>query len=147
MILKPFDPTPGSTKVIEIKRKTSEHSLARKKKKYNFECKHDGLLIDEERGLVTCKACKKEMSCLQAMLLLCSRIWWEENTRERQIEYDLKRVTKVQAAALTCLYEAGVTPEKYAQRWQKEQAIRAAKEVQKQAEVPLVDATGSATPA
>lgn len=133
-------PTAESTKVA------TEHSLKRKRKQFN-DCKHTALSIDEERGLVTCKTCNKEMSCLEGICMLADRIWWEENRRERQIEYDLKRVSTVQAAAVMCLYEAGVTPEKYAERWNKEHSRRTALEIQKEQISPLVTATANKTPA
>jgi hypothetical protein len=140
MILKPIDPSSGSTKVTEIRTIPTQHTLDidRRHRQYN-PCKHNRLLVNEERGLVICQDCEEEMSPLEGMKLLCRRIWWEENIRERQIEYDLKRVSKVQSAALICLYEAGITPEKYVQRWQKEHIARTkSQEVKADTPPPLI---------
>jgi hypothetical protein len=111
-----------------------------------FHCEHNVLEVDERRGVVICKTCGDEMSPLEALKLLYRTIWWEENTRERQIEYDQKRVSKVQVAALICLYEAGVTPEKYAERWNKEHARRATLEIAKVAEKQVAIDGGSEKP-
>jgi len=127
-VIIPLDP---GTKVVEIR--PAKHSLREKRwpdKKYN-PCYHNQLVIDEDRGVVTCETCSEEMSPLKAMLLLCRKIWWENNIAERQIELDAKRVAKVQSAAIEHLYSAGFTPEKYAERYEKERQKRAAVEIKK----------------
>ena len=112
---------------IEFKKPEIEivrHSLEKKQEPYKPYCAHPGLVIDRERGIVTCKYCSHEMSPLEGILLLCNKIWWQENNRERRIEYDLKCIAKTQKAAFLRLFEAGVTPEKYAERWAKEESER-----------------------
>jgi hypothetical protein len=134
----PIDPG-GPTKVVQIRPVT--HTLREKRRgidtPYN-PCIHNSLMIDEDRGVVTCKTCEEEMSPLRAMLLMCRRIWWEQNIAERKIELDAKRVAKVQTAAIEHLYAAGITPEKYAERWERER--------QKRAEVEIKNATAELAP-
>ena len=124
----PLDP---GTKVIQIR--PQKHSLRKKswhEKKFN-PCHHNQLVINEDRGVVTCETCAEEMSPLKAIVLLCSKIWWEQNAEERRIEIDEKRVAKVQTAAIEHLYAAGMTPEKYAARWERERQKRAEAEIKK----------------
>lgn len=109
--------------IIEFKPGQELHVLEERRDRTSI-CRHNALTVDFERGMVTCKNCEKEMSPLQALKILCQAIWWKENERECQIQYDLKRVSKVQTAAFLCLFEAGITPEKYAARWAKEEEKR-----------------------
>lgn len=116
------------------------HSLNKKPTDYTRPfCQHNALVLDEERGMVQCDNCKEEMSPLEALKILCQRVWWEENTRERQLEYDTKRVSKVQVAAFLCLFEAGITPEKFAVRWQKEDEKRKVATIEMKEKEPSVD--------
>lgn len=99
MLLDPIPLDPG-TKVVQIR--PLKHTLRKRQypeKKYN-PCRHSQLVIDEDRGVVTCETCAEEMSPLKGILLLCSKIWWEENIAERRIEIDARRVAKVQTAAI-----------------------------------------------
>lgn len=136
--------TPAAN-IVEFRQMKSSHSLKMKQNEgwklvrdketgKTFYCQHNALIVDERREMVTCKTCGDEMSLLEAMRLLYRRIWWEENSRERQLDYDGKRVSRVQSAAFTCLYEAGVTPERYAERWNKERALRLTQMTDKPAE-------------
>jgi hypothetical protein len=79
-------------------------------------CEHNALELDERRGLVICEHCADEMSPLEALKTFARHIWWEENAREREMEHQIKRVSKVQKAALEYLFRAGITPEKYAEK-------------------------------
>ena len=102
------------------------HSLEKSQKRDYSKpyCAHGALLISEQRGVVTCKYCQEEMSPLTGILLLCNRVWWDKQKQENQIEFDLKRVSKVQGAAFKCLFDAGITPDKYAVRWAREDENR-----------------------
>lgn len=102
---------------LDLKRQDSFPVVNRPDGKY-FICHHNALEVDEQRGMVTCKHCQTEMSPLEALKVLCFQIWWEENKREREIEYESKRM-KIQREAFRCLFEAGVTAEKYANRLEK----------------------------
>jgi hypothetical protein len=128
------------SEIIEFNPKTPAiHSLTKKGPDYsNRICQHDALIVDEERGMVKCTPCGEEMSPLEALKVLCRRIWWEENGRERQLEYDAKRVSKVQTAAFQCLFEAGITPEKFAERWKKENEKRKAAAVEMKPDAVLL---------
>ena len=107
----PFKPAPVQT-----------HSLTRVRKK--SPCPHRALILNIEEREVRCKNCEVVLDPYQALETLCSRIWWEENARERQLEYDAKRVSKVQRIAIEHLHATGVTPEKYAIRWAAEEEKR-----------------------
>jgi len=120
------------SEIIEFSPKApavESHSLTQKRKPLSS-CQHNALVLDAERAMVRCKNCGEEMSPVEALQILCRRIWWEENARERQLEYDAKRVGKVQSAAFLCLFEAGITPEKFAERWKKENEKRKAAAVE-----------------
>ena len=54
------------------------------------------------------------------------KVWWEQNHLEAQLEYEEKRVKRVQYAAVASLYEMGITPERYAEKWMAEHARRRA---------------------
>ena len=110
-------------KIIEFKPAPIKHTLRRKRHVYE-ECDHRQLCITDGQSKITCDLCKKEIDPLKAVIILADGLWWEEHRREAQLEYDTKRVTKVQAAAIEHLYAAGITPEKYAARWVKEDEKR-----------------------
>jgi hypothetical protein len=85
-------------------------------------CDHGALIVSEEERTVHCEKCKVQLDPIQALLVLCQSVWWKEKAEQDKLEYEEKRVSKVQYAAIAHLYEAGVTPEKYAERWAKEDA-------------------------
>lgn len=86
-------------------------------------CEHSHLLVSERRCTVSCKDCEEALDPLEALLIVAQPKWLEEWACELAIERDVKRVSRVQRAAFQCLYEAGITPERYAAKWKdKEQA-------------------------
>lgn len=85
-------------------------------------CMHNALTVHPDSRTVTCDDCKDEVDPIEALLIVCRKIWWQENGRERELEYEEKRVSKVQAAAIMHLYKMGITPEIYAERWAREDA-------------------------
>jgi hypothetical protein len=85
-------------------------------------CWHNSMTVHPDSRTVTCDECEEELDPIEALLVICRKIWWQENQRERELEYEERRVRKVQAAAIMHLHAAGITPEKYAERWAKEDA-------------------------
>lgn len=100
-----------------------KHELTRKNRVRNS-CPHYAIEFDPDERTVNCKACQTPLDPFEALRILATRIWWEENKREREIETEEKRVARVQKAAIEHLYAAGFTPEVYAKRWQQEDEKR-----------------------
>lgn len=101
----------------------AKHSLDRKPKDYSKPfCQHSSLLVDPDKRTVECARCKEILDPINAFLVVCSKLWWEKQAEERQIELDEKRVAKVQKAAVEHLVRAGITPEEYVVRYFEEKA-------------------------
>ncbi|SRR6266404_6845736 len=110
------DGTPGPVR---------KHRLTKKRAEYDS-CQHGNLQVDFKLRKVICLLCNKDMDPFDAFEILCQKTWWEEQRREGELEYEEKRVKKVQYAALRALFDMGVTPTKYLERWDAEHARRQA---------------------
>ena len=88
------------------------------------ECWHNHILIDPYARQVSCGDCQVVLDPIDALMTLTRKTWWELEMAEGKLEYEEKRVQKVQYAAVKALFEMGMTPEKYADRWEKERALR-----------------------
>lgn len=105
--------------VVEFKTPQAQpHSLVVRRK--NLNCPHNAMKIHPDARTVTCDACGDEVDPIEALLIVASKIWWQESARERDLKNEQRRVEKVQYAAIAHLYAAGITPEKYAERWARE---------------------------
>lgn len=102
-----------------------KHKLSQKKKESDL-CSHGNMTVDFKLRTVTCNLCGKEIDSFEALQILCQKAWWEGNTLDAQLEYEEKRVKKVQYAAVAALYEMGMVPEKYAEKWAAEHVRRQA---------------------
>jgi hypothetical protein len=123
-----------SEKVVNFKPCPVKHTLESKPRDWKKpHCDHRQMLIVEKKNIVECKSCGEELTPMEALLIVAREIWWTENARERQVEHDEKRVTKVQTAAVEHLHAAGITPEKYAVRWAKEDEKRKVVELEQAA--------------
>jgi len=120
----------------------------RRKRELHRGCLHPAFLVDQEGGKVFCKQCEKEIDPIETLLIVGSALWRNEWKRERDVEDEQKRVSKVQKAAVECLFNAGITPEEYARRFAKLQAERAQAEAAKVEEIKTkvvpIDSDGAA---
>jgi hypothetical protein len=126
MILKPISTLIEMPKLKDgTQGPVRKHKLKVKRTTYDA-CQHGHLIVDLKLRKVRCGLCDKDVDVFEALEILCRKAWWEENRLEAQLEYEEKRVKKVQYAAVAALYEMNVTPEKYTEKWAAEHARRQA---------------------
>jgi hypothetical protein len=99
----------------------TKHKLDRVARRGDY-CPHTHVVVVEEERKVVCSVCEKEIDPIDALLMISRNLWWQNQAKERELELEEKRVSKVQAAALACLYRAGIGPEQYRIRWEKQHA-------------------------
>jgi hypothetical protein len=128
MILKPISTLIEMPKLKGgAKEPVRKHKLVKKTITFDaYACQHGHLIVDLKLRKVRCSLCDKDIDPFEALEILCRKTWWDENRLEDQVEYEEKRVKKVQYAAVVALYEMNVTPEKYAEKWAAEHARRQA---------------------
>lgn len=102
-------------KPVPVEEKAEQHRIIRKPRDG---CAHYlSFLVDGDAGKVFCSACKAEIDPMTALVRIAQASWRAEWSREQQVELEEKRVKRVQKAAIQHLFDAGITPEKYAERW------------------------------
>jgi hypothetical protein len=102
-----------------------KHKLTKKAATWDV-CQHGNLIVDLKLRKVRCGLCDKDVDPFEALEILCRKTWWDENRLECQVDYEERRVKKVQYAAIAALYDMGCTPERYAEKWAIEHARRQA---------------------
>lgn len=86
-------------------------------------CPHYSFLIDEVDRVVNCGQCREQIDPLDALMILANDmvlakdIWWKEHGDQNSFSPEQQRVTKVTKAALELLYDIGVSPAEYSERW------------------------------
>lgn len=128
--------------IVEFHKPPPVRHLLRKKKREWDGCRHAEFIINDRAGTVRCGRCNEEVTPFQALLTLCENWWFEANCQEMQIEFDAKRVAKVQGAAIEHLFKMGITPEKYATKWAAENEKHKAIELKKEEAIKVTPIFG-----
>lgn len=100
-------------------------------------CMHGSITFSEQKRTVECGLCGRTLDPFEALKILSRPEWWAASSEERRLELEEKRVTKVQCAAISALYDFGIDPEEYEKRWNKERDKRAASAPKEEPSLPV----------